>query len=151
MTTTPLKVATAANNVEAARLNILNFRQEHADVLGEYDILLDQYNAAVAEAKAAVKDNADILGNGYGEFAIVRVRKLDADVLESVMGEAAEPYLVVSKTVNREKWDKDVGSGAIPQAVVGVVEIEGSIQVRGPSEVGTWSVSGTRRKSGAKR
>jgi hypothetical protein len=151
MTTIPMKVTSAAANVDAARLNVLNFRQEHADVLGEYDILLDQYNAAVNDAKAQVKDNADILGNGYAEFAIVRSKKLDADVLEAVMGDAADAYLVISKSVDREKWNKDVGSGLIPQSVASVVEIDGSIQVRGPSEVGTWSVSGTRRKSGARR
>lgn len=151
MSTTPLKVASAAARVKAARLNVLNFRQEHADVLGEYDILLDEYNAAVNDAKSVVRDNADILGNGYGEFAIVRTRKLDADVLESILGDAAGNYLVISKSVDREKWNKDVGSGAIPQAVVEVVEIEGSIQVRGPSEIGTWTVSGKGRKSGARR
>lgn len=147
MSEIPLKVISATARVEEARLHVLNFRQQHADVLGEYDILLDDYNNAVSEAKVVIKDNEELLSDGFGEFGIVRVKSVDPDKLLEALGDDALPYLIHKTSVDRKAYDAAVDSGKIPQSVVVAAETVGSIQVRGPSEVGTW-VPGRKTKKG---
>ncbi len=140
MTHVPLKITAAVAEVTANYHQLLSFRQKHQLLLSEYDELIERYNESVRSTKALVKDNESILGDGVDGFSIIRQRAIDPDLIMALVPNW-EPYVTEAmvRTVDRKAWDRDVAAGIIPQAFVEQVELPGTIAVRSPPEVGSFT------------
>lgn len=143
----PAKVTAALASFDAARADLLNFREDNKIVLMEYDQHLTAYNETLNAAKAAVRDSADVLEGGIGDFSITRPVSVDVDMLITLLGEEdAKPFLVHKYALNKEAYESAVADGRISQALVADLEKEGTPAIRGPKEYGVFS--GIKKKGG---
>lgn len=152
--TIPLKVTKSQAKFEQARVDLLNFRNEHSGVLTEYDDMLDTYNDALVEMKAAVRDHADELeGSPIGDFSVSIPRTVDALLLVEVLGEEAEKYIETITpspyvAVKLDVYKQAVATGILKADIVEKVEIKQSVRVSGPPECSPFSLAGKRKKRG---
>ena len=156
MSSVPLKVNAAISAYEAARVDLLNFRQQHVQVMLAYDEKIEAYNNALNEAKSKVRDNADAIDGPTGDFSVSIPRTVSALLLRDLLGDEAEQYLEEAVLPEEKRWvvktdayKAAVGAGIIPKAIVDTVEVEGTPRVSGPSEIGLFSMGG--KKSSKKK
>lgn len=160
MNKVPLKVNAAVSTFEAARVKLLNFRQEHASIFLEYDELTEAYNEAVVAAKGAVRDHADSIDAPVGDFSVSTPVSISAILLRHILGdEEAADYVEPAPPVPEEKqwvvkvdaYRAAVGAGIIPVEVTEAVEQKLTPRVSGPAELGVFSLSGKKKSASKKR
>ena len=120
----PLKAQGAMAKFESARETLRAFEREHSRVLEDYTQLRGSYNSSIEEVKEVYRDNHDLIGTHFGDFALRYRVEIDGGKLASLMGDDAVRLGIVTyePTVNRKKYDKALSEGLIPAG--GVTEVE---------------------------
>lgn len=129
----PLTFIAKVSEFESAREALIAFRNENMRLLEQYDQLVNSYNSALKETKAAYKQNYEDIGLRHGEFHITIKTDIDARKLLKLMPHA-EAAVKIEYAVDRAEYTKLVKAGLIPQEVVAEVESIGSVSVYGPKE-----------------
>jgi len=135
----PMKVVAARSEFEGAQAALESFRNTHLDVLEEYDALVGHYNASVDAFKAAVSDNAEVLGREYGPMRISIPDTLDVEALKEALGDRAEAFIKTKESVDSTAYNSALNAGTIKADVDAKVRKKGSPRITAPKPVGIYA------------
>lgn len=110
----PDEVTTAFANYERAKLELENFRQEHAAVITEYEERLAAEERTLKGVKTLYEIYKDILGKSYNGFHVQERRSIDAHLLVELFPDA---IAFVKFALPVEEFDKYMKEGLVPEDV----------------------------------
>lgn len=116
------EVIAARSSYEAALSTFEAFRQQHEDVLEEYEHLAVQLNDEIERLKGVLRENQANVGSVFGEFKISVPKKYDVDALKGALGEdEAARFIKTKETIDSDAFEKAVKNGVVRQDVYDAV------------------------------